>query len=441
MSMQKKTIANLLLRNKRLLFINAFVLIFLLFIAFFSETKPIKPLIAEQNLSLPSTVLSHNIETANHDSDDSAKKWLEHTVLENETLTDVFTKLNVSTNALYLLLNNTKEDKYLHALHQGQKISVLKNEDGSIAQLALEYKHKKVHIYKVGNGYKSEESPLTKESIEAHKTIIIKDGLIADTRKKGLPYKYILLLSKVFSSHVDFRRDLRPGDRFTLIYKRYIKDGEPAQFGPLLAASLTNRNKTHYAFRFYQDKKNQGYFDPAGKSLKQSFDRFPLKPKRISSKFSFKRNHPVLKGTTRPHKGVDLAAAINTPIHAVSDGTITRVGTNAGYGKMIKIRHNNHDDTLYAHMNRIAKGLKKYQKVKRGQIIGYVGQTGLANGPHCHFEFHKNGSPVNPQKVSLPMAKSIDSQFVFKFNDVKEKYMEQLKLLEAASLAPKASVG
>jgi murein DD-endopeptidase MepM/ murein hydrolase activator NlpD len=355
-------------------------------------------------------------------------QWQHHTISHKETLSDVFKNEQLSLTSFYKILREVKETQHLHQLKNGQTVSFVTNKQGFVQKLALEQAHSTLLIELTDNGYVSKTVPLKSESIDAHATVLIKTNITSDARQKGLPYKYVLSLEKLFESDINFSRDIRAGDHFTIVYKRYLKDGAPNKYGPIMAASFTNRGKTYYAFRFKQANDPASYFDAAGKNLKPSFDRYPLHPIKISSRFSTKRMHPVL-GYRRPHKGVDLVAKANTPIHAVSDGIISKIGKNAGYGNMVKIQHNKNISTLYAHMTRTAKGLKRYSKVKRGQVIGYVGQTGLASGPHCHFEFHKNGVAINPQTAKLPFYQGVNSRYVYAFQKQKEDYMGQLKLL------------
>ena len=177
-----------------------------------------------------------------------------------------------------------------------------------------------------------------------------------------------------------------------------------------------------------------GYFTPNGTSVRKAFSRYPLQFSYISSMFNLSRIHPILK-QRRPHKGVDLAAPIGTPIHATSNGRVVSIGYENGYGNKIKLEHPDHYTSIYGHLLKFKKGLTHGAQVKRGDIIGYVGQTGLATGPHCHYELRRHNKPLNPSTVKLPQAFSIPAKELAQFKAHAVTQLAQLKLYEAANIA------
>jgi murein DD-endopeptidase MepM/ murein hydrolase activator NlpD len=241
-------------------------------------------------------------------------------------------------------------------------------------------------------------------------------------------------MTSIFNREIDFSTGIRAGDQFTILYKADYIQNELVNTGEILAVSYTNRGHTFQAIR-HEVQGDTDYFTPEGKSLKQAFSRYPVQFSHISSMFSLSRMHPVLR-YRRPHQGVDLAAPIGTPIHATGDGRIDTIEHQSTYGNVIKISHQNAYTSVYAHMHHFQKGLSRGSRVKRGQVIGYVGLSGLADCPHCHYEFHVNDLPINPSTVVLPHAASIPHHQLKTFQRVAQTLLSQLKLFETASLAP-----
>ncbi|NRA44373.1 MAG: peptidoglycan DD-metalloendopeptidase family protein [Oligoflexales bacterium] len=217
----------------------------------------------------------------------------------------------------------------------------------------------------------------------------------------GLDAQAIFLLSEIFAWQIDFEREVRPGDYWRILIERTYVDDKAYGWGNIIAAEYQRGEENYRAVRYPQDAVDGEYYTPLGDNLKGKFLKSPLRYSRISSKFQRKRFHPIL-GVNRPHLGVDYAAPRGTPVRAVGDGKITLIGRRGGNGKMIKIRHNAVYETAYKHLNNYAKGLKRGGKVSQGQIIGFVGSTGLATGPHLHFEFYENGKFTDPLGRKFP---------------------------------------
>ncbi len=207
-----------------------------------------------------------------------------------------------------------------------------------------------------------------------------------------------LLADKIFAWQIDFSRDLREGDKYRILYERQVRPDGTARSWRVVGALFDLSGREHSAF-WYQNADGSGdYYDRDGESLRRAFLRAPLEFRRISSAFSTGRFHPILK-RSRPHNGIDYAASSGTPIRAVGDGVVTKAGWGGGYGNVVEIRHQRAYASRYAHMRGFAKGIRPGVRVRQGDLIGYVGSTGLSTGPHLHYEFHENGRPVNPNSI------------------------------------------
>ena len=222
----------------------------------------------------------------------------------------------------------------------------------------------------------------------------------------GLPQSTLAELIQIFSFDVDFQRDIRRGDTFSLLFNEYSDDsGRVVKSGDILLAQMVLSGKPMRLYRYETRDGRVDYYDAKGKSVRKALLRTPIDGARISSGFG-KRRHPIL-GYTRMHKGLDFAARRGTPIYAAGDGVIEYAGRNGGYGKYVRIRHNGTYKTAYAHMHRYGRGIRKGHRVRQGQVIGYVGSTGRSTGPHLHYEVHKSGRQVNPRSVKLPSGRKL----------------------------------
>ncbi len=250
-------------------------------------------------------------------------------------------------------------------------------------------------------------------------TSTISYSLFEAIKKSGEKNELALRLSDIFAWDIDFIRDIQPGDQFKVLVEKQYHDGKLAGYGKILAAFFTNKGTLFKAFLHQPESSpdapsTSGYYDENGKSLKKAFLKTPLTFSRISSKFTKKRFHPIFK-ENRPHHGIDYAASRGTPIKTVGDGTVVQIGYNKGRGNYITIRHYNGYITSYYHMCRFAKGMKKNKQIFQGDLIGYVGMTGYATGPHLCFRMKKNGRPVNPLKHKSPSAKPIEPEEMEQF--------------------------
>ena len=257
---------------------------------------------------------------------------------------------------------------------------------------------------------------------------IIHRSLYLDGQKAGLSDSTIMQLTEIFAWDIDFALDLRPGDAFSVIYQQIYKGSEFLGNGKILAANFINKGKIKRAVKYPLESEQGDYFNEEGEAMKKAFLRTPVEFSRISSRFSLKRKHPILN-KIRAHTGVDYAASLGTPVRATSDGRVKNVGWNGGYGKTIVLNHGSRYSTLYAHLARYNRKIKPGAYVKQGQIIGYVGKTGLATGPHLHYEFRLDGKHKNPLTVKLPPAKPIKKELFGDFVTLTQPFFKHLQLL------------
>ena len=258
----------------------------------------------------------------------------------------------------------------------------------------------------------------------------IQDSLFYDAGKAGLEDALTIQLVNIFAWDIDFVRDLRKGDSFKVLYEESFDDEGRRVDYTILSAEFINRGHVYTAIRYKDKKGNIEYYDTEGRNLRKTYLKSPVRYSRISSRFSVSRKHPVL-GYTRAHRGVDYAAKSGTPIRSIGDGKVVYKGWKGGYGRFMEIRHTNGiHSTAYAHMSRYAKGIRKGSFVKQGQIIGYVGMSGLATGPHLHFEFRSRGRAVNPLRVKHKAAKPVPKTEISAFR-LKAKEMMQIMAVQS----------
>jgi murein DD-endopeptidase MepM/ murein hydrolase activator NlpD len=259
-------------------------------------------------------------------------------------------------------------------------------------------------------------SSYTEQSIIASELArgTIKDSLYQSAVEQGIHFELALALADIFAWDIDFFTDLRPNDHYQFLYEQHFQEGKLVGNGRILAAHFTNAGKNHRGYYYQVQGKKADYYDADGRSLRKQFLKSPLRYTRISSGFSKRRLHPILK-IYRPHPGVDYAAPTGTPVVSVGDGRVVFKGWKKGYGRFIAIRHNSRYTTTYGHLSRYGAKSKKGHTVKQGQVIGYVGATGLATGPHLDFRMKKNGRFVNPLKQRFPSASPVPSEYLEEF--------------------------
>lgn len=364
----------------------------------------------------------------------NSSEWKIIKTRPGDTLAGVFNRAGISAKTLHAIIKNNPHAKVLAAIKPNQELQLLVNNQTLEKMIMPFTSTQNLVVYKEGNLYKSKINSRKMSSHNHFVTATIQGSLYSTAKRNNIPYKLIQQMTDIFTWEIDFARDVRAGDQFTIIYKAFYIEDKQVGTGDILAVSYKNGGRTFQAVRHTNRNGQSDYFTPQGSGLKKAFNRYPIRFSHISSTFTLSRYHPILH-YRRAHKGVDLAARIGTPIQATGDGRIEMIGRQSGYGNMIKINHSQIYSTIYGHMLKFQKGLSKGDFVRRGQIIGYVGQTGLASGPHCHYEFHINRQPKNPTTVDLPKSPPISGRELANFKANTNTLLAQLKLYEQGRLA------
>lgn len=354
--------------------------------------------------------------------------WDRFTVSSGDTLSTLFNKAGFSDKLMYQVLGNNKQNKELTRIHPGQELAFLRDEQEQLQKIKLTRSKLEHVIYSRGsdNSFSGTTHIREPEVHVAYAEGTIDSSLFLAGQKAGLSQAQIMELANIFGWDIDFVLDIRSGDHFSLIYEELFLDGEKYKNGKILAASFHNQDRNVEAVLYRQADGLTNYYTPEGGSMRKAFLRTPVDFARISSHFNLRRKHPVLH-KIRAHRGTDYAAARGTPIKASGDGKIILAGRKGGYGKTVIIQHGQKFTTLYAHMNKYARGIRSGKRVKQGQIIGYVGSTGLASGPHLHYEFRVNGVHKNPVKVKLPQAQPIPKKELAQFKAQTQVHLAQLQ--------------
>ncbi len=333
-------------------------------------------------------------------------QWTKIVTQPGDTLARVFNRAGLSQHTLQTILRNNPYSKQMSRIkpHQVLKLWI---EKGQLTKFVFPVDNMHLLYINLNNGhYKNIIHARATQTRAQYVSATLRGSLYSTAQHMNIPYKLIRQMIGIFTWELDFSHDVRVGDQFSILYNAFYIHNRLVNTGDILAVMYTRSGKTYQAIRHISAKGEVDYFTPQGTSLKQAFSRYPLQFSHISSKFSQSRRHPILH-YNRPHNGIDLAAPSGTPIRATGNGRIALIGRQAGFGNMVKLTHNQGYTSIYGHMLRFQKGLAKGMFVKRGQVIGYVGQSGLANGPHCHYEFHVNHNPKDPATVQLPRAEPI----------------------------------
>jgi murein DD-endopeptidase MepM/ murein hydrolase activator NlpD len=284
------------------------------------------------------------------------------------------------------------------------------------------------------SGFAVSEQTLPLDTQVVMKTAEIKYSLFGATDAAGIPDSIATGLADIFGGDIDFHRDLRKGDRFAVTYEAISHLGKLVRTGRILAAEFVNNGKSYRAVWFKTDDGQGGYYTPEGKNIRKAFLRSPLEFSRITSGFTSSRFHPVLQ-TWRAHKGIDYGAPVGTRVKTTGDGVVEFVGNQGGYGKVVIVRHQSRFTTVYGHLSGFAAGLRKGARVAQGDVIGFVGATGLASGPHLHYEFRINDVHQNPLTIALPSAPPLASGQLKRFQDQTREPLARIDLISGSNLA------
>ncbi len=333
----------------------------------------------------------------------SNHKKLQLSVTEGKTFYELLSHYSISPQDIIRVDQAIKPFYDLTKIKEGQRINAwLNREEGRVDKLSFELSPDRIlHVTRNGPEFIASMVAPSKVSIPTVLSGEIKHSFYESAFEGGMPTDIIMDIADVFAWDIDFLVDIRPGDTFQIIFEKHYRKGACIGHGKVAAARFTNQQRLFSAFYFTDSNGSSSFYDENGISLMKAFLKSPLRYRRISSYFSKRRFHPILK-IYRPHYGVDYAAPIGTPVESIGDGRITFIGWKGGYGRYIKIRHNHIYESTYGHLNGFAKGLKKGSKVKQGDVIGFVGSSGLSTGPHLDFSLRKNGTYINPLKIKSP---------------------------------------
>jgi murein DD-endopeptidase MepM/ murein hydrolase activator NlpD len=355
------------------------------------------------------------------------------TVRAGDTLSEVLNRLGVQIEEILEFVQNDPRGRELLRLPVGRIFMARTDANGTLVSLrvrrdsesALEIRRGKQGLYSI----------LLSADISRQvqmRSGVVRSSLFGATDSAGIPDAVTAQLVKIFAADIDFHTDLRSGDRFSVVYEQYYDGAESIKAGRLLAAEFTNQDRTYRAVYFEQQPGTGDYYSPEGESLHKAFLRSPVEFSRVTSGFSMSRLHPIFN-TWRAHTGVDLAAPEGTPIVAVADGTVALAGRKGGYGNAIELRHDQQYSTLYGHLSRIREGIKTGAKVLQGDVIGYVGSTGFATGPHLHYEFLINGVHHDPLGIALPQALPVPDRHRERFAAHTAPLLQNLSLAQNAA--------
>ena len=356
-------------------------------------------------------------------------------VAKGDTLSTLFEKVGLPATSVHEILASDKQAKQFSQLKRGQKLEFELSPDGQLTNLHSKLNDvESISLTRNDKGYTFNRITAKPTVRSAYVHGVINSSLSQSAARAGLSHSLTMDMASVFGYDVDFAQDIRQGDEFDVIYEQKVVNGKAVGNGPILSARFTNRGKTYTAVRYTNKQGNSSYYTADGNSMRKAFIRTPVDFARISSKFSMGRKHPILN-KIRAHKGVDYAAPRGTPIKAAGDGKVLLAGRRGGYGNTVVLQHGNTYTTLYGHMQGFAKGVKTGGTVKQGQVIGYIGTTGLSTGPHLHYEFQVNGVHVDPLGQKLPMADPIAKAERARFLAQSQPLMARMDQEKATMLA------
>ncbi len=358
----------------------------------------------------------------------------EERILRSDTLASLTTRLGISdAQSLAFIQQNAQTAAIARQLRPGKVVTAKTGEHGQLLALyfPLNGKDASLVVERRGESFSASERALDLVPQISVKSGEIRSSLFAATDAAGIPDAIASQLAEIFSGDIDFYRDLRKGDRFALVYETLNDRGQPVRTGRILSAEFTNNQKLYTAY-WFKAEETGAYYTADGKPLRKAFLRSPLEFSRVTSGFSMARLHPVLQ-SMRAHKGVDYGAPVGTKVRSVADGVVQFAGTQSGYGKLVVLKHQGVYSTAYGHLNAFAPGIRPGAHVSQGQTIAYTGQTGLATGPHLHYEFRVNSQQVNPLAVNLPTAIPLVAAQVSRFKAAIEVPRAQLALARQAT--------
>ena len=349
--------------------------------------------------------------------------WTEYRVSSGDSLSTLFSRAKLTAADVYQI-SSSADGKLLRNLYPGELFRFGLDSAGQLQELHhIQSKLVSRVFTRDHESYSSEQRVLQPDTLLNYREGIIKDSLYMSGLEADLPDKLIMELANIFAWDIDFVFDIRKGDAFSLLFEEQFLDGEKFRVGDIVAATFTNRGRTYQAVRYTNDQGVTNYYTPEGLSMRKAFLRTPLDIFRISSGFNLKRKHPIHK-KIKAHRGVDYAAPTGTPVYAAGDGKVIAAGYSKPNGNYVFIQHGQTYITKYVHLHQ--KKVRKGQTVRQRQLIGTVGSTGYATGPHLHYEFLVNGVHRNPRTVKLPQADPISKNELAAFQTATQPMLRQL---------------
>lgn len=352
--------------------------------------------------------------------------WQETELKSGDSLSLLFTRHTLSA-ADALAIASSAPKKVLN-LQPGQIVKWQSSDSNNVTRMRIETSPLIAHVFErnIDGSYEYSLDEQVADRRPKFAQATINSSLFLDGARQDIPQSILIELAALYGWDIDFALDIRPGDEFSLIYEELYLKGERIGFGNILIASFNNRGREITAIRYGGKTGDAQYYDPTGHSMKKEFLRNPIDFARISSRFNLKRKHPVLN-KFRAHRGTDYAAATGTPIKSTGDGKVIFAGRKGGFGNCVIIQHGSRYQTLYAHLSKFNRSARKGRRIKQGQVIGYVGSTGLATGPHLHFEFRVDGVHRDSLRFKLPKSRSIAKDKIGEYKEEAERMIEWLK--------------
>lgn len=375
------------------------------------------------------------ISAAQVPAEDAHVFWQEERFDRGDTLAALLARLGVDPAVAARLVRENGRAKPFRALRPGMVVQALTADHGDLLSLRFVAGRDTVLGFdRTPDGFSTVDEPAEFSRAVHMKSGEIRSSLFAAADDVGLPDSVAIHLAEIFGGDIDFHRDLRKGDRFSVIYETLYHQGRAIKSGRVLAAAFINDGREYRAVWFGDQPETGSYYASDGQSLRKAFLRSPLEFSRVTSGFSTRRFHPLLK-KWRAHKGVDYGAPAGTRVRATGDGVVELVDRQSGYGNVVVVRHKGRISTLYAHLSKFGAGIRHGTRVGQGDIIGYVGSTGWATGPHLHYEFRVGNEHRNPLKMVFPSAEPVPAARMQAFRDQTGPYATLLDRLRSVSIA------
>ncbi len=361
----------------------------------------------------------------------------ESRILRGDTVASLLLRLGVQDDAAFQFLRNERVTQTIfQQMRPGKPVTAYVGDNGELQSLIypLNSMDRALFVVRKNGRLQAAEQALELETQVQMKSGEIRYSLFGATDAAGLPDSIAIQLTDMFGGDIDFHRDLRRGDHFSVVFESLTHFGKPVRSGRILAAEFINQGRSYRAFWYADADGKGGYYTSEGKNIHKAFLRSPLEFSRITSGFTSARFHPILHKWTA-HRGIDYGALTGTRVKSTADGVVEFVGNQNGYGRAVILRHQGRYTTLYGHLSGFAAGMRKGARVAQGDVIGYVGASGWATGPHLHYEFRNNGAYQNPLAIALPSAPPLTPNQLGPFRAQVEPQLARLNLIQGSNLA------